>query len=69
MNIDDETVMTTLQNMLDRYGDDALFEVERRVDELRLSGNDEALSLWLAVRQALFRKLGLPEPGPQHPLH
>lgn len=64
MNIDNETVMTTLQNMLDRYGDDALFEVERRVDELRLSDHDEALTLWLAVRQALFKKLRLPDSGP-----
>jgi len=69
MKIYDETVVTSLQNMLDRYGDDALYEVERRIDELRRSGHDEALSLWLVVRQALLEKLGLPDSGPQPPLH
>lgn len=39
--------------MIDRFGDDALRQVEVRIDELRQHDMEDALKLWLEIRSAV----------------
>ena len=46
-------IWSAAQNMIDRFGDDALRQVEVRIDELRQHDMEDALKLWLEIRSAL----------------
>ena len=51
MTNNDEEVRIAAKNMIDRYGDDALKEVDLRILELQSRNEQEALQLWHAIRQ------------------
>ena len=48
-----DSVSATVQNMIERYGDDALAEVELRIEELKSLKHEEAFDLWSEVRKVL----------------
>ncbi len=39
--------------MVDRYGDDALVEINKRIHELELNDQEEARDVWLRIREAV----------------
>ena len=39
--------------MMDRYGDDALIEINKRIRELELNNQTEARDVWLRIRTAV----------------
>ena len=56
-----EHIRKAAQNMVDRYGDDALQQVDLRIDELRKHGEEDTRMLWVEIRRivdALIRKPG-----------
>jgi hypothetical protein len=54
------------QNMIDRYGADALRQVDLRIEELRLHGNDSARDLWIEIRRAVAALMTPPGNGPDN---
>lgn len=49
---DDHEVWQSAQEMLDRYGDKALREINKRIRELQQAGQTEACSTWQSIREA-----------------
>lgn len=47
---DEKTILKAAQNMIDRYGDDVLTEVDLRIAELGSRGQKEAQQLWKEIR-------------------
>lgn len=41
------------KNMIRRYGDDAVMEVDQRIRELESRGHKEAVALWKLIREQL----------------
>ena len=52
--------------MIERYGQSARQQVEQRVQELRASGEREAVQLWEAVRAEAGRRLDKRGNGRSH---
>jgi hypothetical protein len=50
MTNNDKEVKTAATNMIDRYGDSALKEVDLRILELQSKNQLEALRLWREIR-------------------
>ena len=50
--IDEPKIWTSAQEIIDRYGDDALRQINARIDELQSHGEAEAHSVWLRIREA-----------------
>ncbi len=53
MRKDKEMVFRSARNMIDRYGDDALAEVDLRIAELVSRGQHETEALWKEIREAV----------------
>ncbi|HDL86358.1 MAG TPA: hypothetical protein ENH11_08565 [Candidatus Acetothermia bacterium] len=53
MTIDEKTVLSAAQNMINRYGDDALTEVDLRIAELQSRGQQDVQELWKEIRKAV----------------
>jgi hypothetical protein len=51
MTDNDQEIQSAAENMLERYGDDALQEVELRVMELKSRNQKDALRLWYEIRR------------------
>jgi len=49
---DEREIWQSAQEIIDRYGDDALRQINIRIAELQRSGEDEAGSVWLRIRDA-----------------
>lgn len=49
----EDNVQKAAQEMLDRYGTAAVDEVQLRISELRASGKDQALTLWIEIGKAI----------------
>ena len=66
MTIDKRLVLRATQRMIDRFGDEALTEVNLRITELRARGEHEAEDLWKEIREAVLYRTRKPEKGSQH---
>ncbi|MGD9671439.1 MAG: hypothetical protein AB7U75_20720 [Hyphomicrobiaceae bacterium] len=53
MTTDKKLVLRAAQTMIDRVGQEALAEVELRIDELRARDQHEAEELWKEIREAV----------------
>jgi len=51
MTNDETEIQSAAKNMIDRYGDHALREVDLRVLELESRNQQEALRLWREIRK------------------
>jgi hypothetical protein len=51
MTDNDQEIQSAAENMLERYGNDALQEVELRVMELESRNQKDALRLWYEIRR------------------
>ena len=51
MTNNEKEIQTAAKNMIDRYGDNALREVDLRVLELESRNQQEALRLWCEIRK------------------
>ena len=49
---DDHEIWQSAQEMLDRYGDNALREINKRIQELDQAGKAEARQTWEKIREA-----------------
>ena len=54
MGLDKKADLKAAQNMIDRYGDDALAQVDLRIAELRTQKQLDALKLWGNIRKAVI---------------
>ncbi|MCB1503604.1 MAG: hypothetical protein KDJ47_01385 [Hyphomicrobiaceae bacterium] len=52
--------------MIDRYGKDALVEVDQRVTELKIRGQHEAEKLWMEIRETVRFLTSKSDNGPKH---
>lgn len=50
--IDDREIWRAAQNMIDRYGERALTQINIRIRELERQGDPDARSAWLRIRAA-----------------
>ena len=62
MTDNEKEIQTAARNMIDRYGDNALREVDLRVLELESRNQQEALRLWREIRKRV-ELLVLPSTG------
>jgi hypothetical protein len=53
MTNNDKEIQIAAKNMIDRYGDNALREVDLRVLELESRNQQEALRLWREIRKRI----------------
>ena len=51
MTDNDQEILSAAENMIERYGENALQEVELRVLELESRNQQEALRLWREIRK------------------
>lgn len=51
--VTDQQIWQSVQQMMDRYGDDALTEINKRIRELELNNQTEARDVWLRIRTAV----------------
>ena len=49
---EDREIWISAQNMIDRYGQDALSQINKRIAELQDSEEPQALEFWLRIRDA-----------------
>jgi hypothetical protein len=54
MKTDKKTVLRAAQTMIERFGHEALAEVDLRIAELRGRGQHEAEELWTEIREAVM---------------
>ncbi len=57
MTIDKKTVLSAAQNMINRYGDDVVTEVDLRIAELQSRGQQDVMELWKEIRKAVELQL------------
>ena len=50
--MNDREIWRAAQNMIDRFGDRALSQINLRIRELEWQGNSEAQAAWLRIRAA-----------------
>ena len=53
MTINDKEVNNAAANMIDRYGDSALKEVDLRILELQSRNQQQAIQIWREIRNAV----------------
>ena len=63
MTIDKKTVLSAAQNMINRYGDDVLKEVDLRIAELESRGPQDVQELWKEIRKAVELHISASSPG------
>ena len=59
-------VWESAQNMIERYGDDALRQVGLRLQELEQNSQPEAHRYWLRIEKAVRTLLATKESGRKH---
>ena len=60
LKLEEKADLKAAQNMIDRYGGDALAEVDLRIAELRMQKQLDALKLWENIRKAVIFLLDKP---------
>jgi len=63
---DDHEIWQSAQEMLDRYGDKALREITKRIQELDQAGKTEACLTWRKILEAAKALIGA---GKRHKKH
>jgi plasmid stabilization system protein ParE len=66
MASNDKEIQQAASNMLERYGANALKEVDLRILELESRNQLEALQLWRAIRESIERLMDTPTDGSKH---
>ena len=61
MSTEQEKIQQAAENMIDRYGEDALIQVKQRIEELRSRDEPEAHKLWREIAKRV--ELLLSNPG------
>lgn len=56
----DQNVDNAARNMIERFGSDAVGEIDQRIAELEVHGQKSARNFWISVRQAVLRMTGSP---------
>lgn len=59
-------IWTSAQRMIDRYGEDALSQINKRITELEDSQEPQALDLWIRIRDAAQELIANNGPGSRH---
>ena len=62
----DKDVQNAASNMIERYGANALKEVDLRILELESRNQPEALQLWRAIRESVELLMDTPTDGAKH---
>jgi hypothetical protein len=62
----DKEIKNAASNMIERYGANALKEVDLRILELESRNQLEALQLWRAIRESVELLMDTPTDGTQH---
>ena len=63
---EDREIWKSAQEMIDRYGQEALSEINIRMVELEKLDETDALSVWRQIRDATEALLESRKPGSQH---
>ena len=63
---EEREVWISAQKMIDRFGQDALSQINQRLDELRGTGEPEVIELWMRIRAAAEQLLDNDDPGSPH---
>lgn len=58
MNSKEQDIENAVDNMIERYGEDAIQEAELRILELESRGQHEALDLWCEVKKRIEQAKG-----------
>jgi hypothetical protein len=66
MTDNDQEILSAAENMLERYGDSALQEVDLRVLELESRNQQEALRLWYEIREKVRLLVNIPTDNTKH---
>ena len=48
----DKQIWLSAQSMIDRFGDGALIEINKRISELEMNKKTRALAMWIKIRAA-----------------
>ncbi len=66
MASNEKEIQQAASNMLERYGANALKEIDLRILELESRNQLEALELWRAIRGSVERLIDTPTDGTRH---
>ena len=66
MASNDKEIQKAASNMLERYGTNALKEVDLRILELKSRNQLEALQLWRSIRESIELLMDTPTDGSKH---
>jgi len=66
MASNDKEIQKAASNMLERYGANALKEVDLRIMELESRNQPEALQLWREIRESIELLMDTPTDGTRH---
>ena len=66
MTDNDQEILSAAENMIERYGDSALLEVDLRVLELESRNQQEALRLWYEIREKVRLLVNIPTDNTKH---
>ncbi len=66
MASNDKEIKNAASNMIERYGANALKEVDLRILELESRNQLEALQLWRAIRDSVELSMDAPTDGSKH---
>ena len=66
MTSNDQDIQSAAQNMIKRYGDNVLQEVDLRILELQSRNQQEVLQLWLEIREKVRLLLETPTDRNEH---
>ena len=55
MKTDKETIVKAAHNMIERFGEGALNEVDSRIEELNRQKYSQAMELWVKIRSEIVR--------------
>ena len=66
MTDNDQEIQSAVENMIERYGDSALQEVDLRVLELESRNQQEALRLWYEIRERVRLLVNIPTDDTKH---
>lgn len=55
MKTDKETIVKAAHNMIERFGEGALNEVDSRIEELNRQKYSQAMKLWVKIRSEIVR--------------
>ena len=66
MTDNDQEILSAAENMIERYGDSALHEVDLRILELDSRNQQEALRLWYEIREKVRLLVNIPTDNTKH---